>query len=68
MIEIEHAYRRLAPHASRNHRMEEHLLPLFVALGAAAPEPGQKNAHERNVCRVAIGRVLVCQRRCIHTM
>ena len=28
-------YRRLAPHAVRNHPTEEHLLPLFMALGAA---------------------------------
>jgi 4,5-DOPA dioxygenase extradiol len=28
-------YRRLAPHADRNHPTEEHLLPLFFALGAA---------------------------------
>lgn len=27
-------YRRLAPGAVRNHRTEEHLLPLFVAMGA----------------------------------
>lgn len=30
-------YRRLAPHALRNHPTEEHLLPLFAALGAATP-------------------------------
>jgi 4,5-DOPA dioxygenase extradiol len=28
-------YRILAPHATRNHPTEDHLLPLFVALGAA---------------------------------
>lgn len=28
-------YRRLAPHAVQNHPTDEHLLPLFVALGAA---------------------------------
>ncbi len=29
------AYRQLAPHAEQNHPTDEHLLPLFVALGAA---------------------------------
>lgn len=28
-------YRRFAPHAEQNHPTDEHLLPLFVALGAA---------------------------------
>ena len=30
-------YRRMAPNAERNHPTEEHLLPLYVALGAAGP-------------------------------
>ncbi|HEY9131759.1 MAG TPA: class III extradiol ring-cleavage dioxygenase [Dyella sp.] len=32
-------YRRQAPHAERAHPTDEHLLPLFFALGAAGTEP-----------------------------
>jgi len=32
-------YRRRAPHAERAHPSDEHLLPLFVALGAAGERP-----------------------------
>ena len=34
-LEALSAYRTLAPHAAQNHPADEHLLPLFVALGAA---------------------------------
>jgi 4,5-DOPA dioxygenase extradiol len=34
-------YRAQAPHAVRNHPTEEHLLPLFVALGASATGRGR---------------------------
>lgn len=39
------AYRRLAPNARRNHPTEEHLLPLFVALGAAGPGASADRLH-----------------------
>jgi 4,5-DOPA dioxygenase extradiol len=39
------AYRALAPHAVRNHPTEEHLLPLFVALGAAGEGARAERLH-----------------------
>lgn len=41
-------YRHLAPHAMRNHPTEEHLLPLFVALGAAGPNAPAHRLHASN--------------------
>ncbi len=38
-------YRRLAPQATRCHPTEEHLLPLFVALGAAGAHAGGRPLH-----------------------
>jgi 4,5-DOPA dioxygenase extradiol len=38
-------YRRVAPHAAKNHPTEEHLLPLFVALGAAGPDARARLLH-----------------------
>jgi 4,5-DOPA dioxygenase extradiol len=38
-------YRRLAPHATQAHPSEEHLLPLFVALGAAGAEANSVCVH-----------------------
>lgn len=36
-------YRRRAPHGARNHPSEDHLLPLFTALGAGTPgTPGER--------------------------
>ena len=38
-------YRRLAPFAVRNHPTEEHLLPLFAAMGAAGPGARGRRIH-----------------------
>jgi 4,5-DOPA dioxygenase extradiol len=38
-------YRRLAPHATKNHPTEEHLLPLYVALGAAGEKAHAERLH-----------------------
>lgn len=38
-------YRRLAPNATRNHPTEEHLMPLFVALGAAGANAKAERLH-----------------------
>lgn len=41
-------YRRRAPSAARNHPTEEHLLPLFAALGAAGGSPHVERVHRSN--------------------
>lgn len=38
-------YRQLAPHAIQNHESEEHLLPLFVALGAGSEQTNGTQLH-----------------------
>ena len=38
-------YRRKAPHAVRNHPTDEHLIPLYVALGAGGPAGVPKRLH-----------------------
>ncbi|WNK00618.1 class III extradiol ring-cleavage dioxygenase [Thalassospiraceae bacterium LMO-JJ14] len=39
-------YRRLAPEAVRNHPTDEHLLPLFVAMGAGSPGQSGRHLHK----------------------
>jgi 4,5-DOPA dioxygenase extradiol len=38
-------YRRLAPHAARNHPTEEHLLPLFAAVGSGLEGVAGRRVH-----------------------
>jgi 4,5-DOPA dioxygenase extradiol len=38
-------YRQRAPFAQRNHPSEEHLMPLFVAMGAGGPEAKAQRIH-----------------------
>jgi 4,5-DOPA dioxygenase extradiol len=38
-------YRRLAPDAVRAHPTDEHLQPLYVALGAAGERPAVEHLH-----------------------
>jgi 4,5-DOPA dioxygenase extradiol len=45
-------YRQLAPHAERNHPTDEHLLPLYVALGAAGDKPRAERLHKSSAGRV----------------
>jgi len=44
-------YRERAPHAAANHPTEDHLLPLFVALGASGEGRGRRvhTSHEYGV-------------------
>ena len=42
------AYRDVGPFAVENHPTEDHLLPLFVALGAASGTPTAERAHASN--------------------
>ncbi len=42
------AYRSKAPYAAKNHPTDEHLLPIYVAMGAAGAEPMAKHLHQSN--------------------
>jgi 4,5-DOPA dioxygenase extradiol len=42
------AYRSRAPHGAQNHPTEEHLLPLFAALGAGTPGGARTRVHASN--------------------
>ncbi len=46
------AYRRVAPFAVKNHPSEEHILPLFVAMGAAGPDAKAEHLHASVTHRV----------------
>lgn len=39
------SYRTMAPHAKQNHPTDEHLLPLYVAMGAASGDIAGKRVH-----------------------
>jgi 4,5-DOPA dioxygenase extradiol len=42
---ISRATGSLPPHAERNHPTDEHLLPLYTALGAAGEKPRAERLH-----------------------
>ena len=39
-------YREMAPYAERNHPTDEHLLPLYAALGAAGEKARAERLHK----------------------